>query len=276
MPIKMRHDVWDDRRKRRRVFLASLIVHLAAVAFLMFGLPGPVPQPRNEEAISVELVPPPAPPPAPEPPSSGKTEPYPVLQPVIQFGEKDAGPKLSPEGDSAADASASPTAPRDPDERDHAQPPSAATVKATGEVPQPEAGEAPMPMPQDAAKAQKASALRKAKTLFSRRASDDSLATVALRSVTRDVRVARLCATELKEQLFHARPSYFAEIVPFERLKEGTVVEDLSAAFRANWEWYNLSYRCEVDTEATKVLSFAFDIGKPLTRDEWQRRRLPQ
>jgi Domain of Unknown Function (DUF930) len=273
MPIKMRGDVTDDRWRWRLVFLASLVLHLAVVAFLMLGLPEALPQPQDEEAISVELV---SSPPPPEPPKSAKSEPYPVLQPVIQFGEKDAGPKLSPEGDSANEAAASPTAPRDPDERDHAQPHPVTTVKARGEAPQSGAGEAPAPMPQDEAKAQKAATLRKAKTLFSQRATGDSLATIALRSVPRDVRIARLCATELKEQLLHARPSYFAEIVPFERLKEGMVVENLSVAFRANWEWYDLSYRCEIDAEATKVVSFAFDIGKPLTAEEWRRRGLPQ
>jgi hypothetical protein len=42
-----------------------------------------------------------------------------------------------------------------------------------------------------------------------------------------------------------------------------------------NFEWYKLGDRCEVDAEATKVVSFAFDIGKPLTPEEWARRGLP-
>ena len=73
--------------------------------------------------------------------------------------------------------------------------------------------------------------------LFSQRATGNSVATIAMGYVPRDVRVARLCATELTQQLRHASPSYSAEIVPFDRLKEGTVVENYRASFRSNWEW---------------------------------------
>jgi len=259
VPIEMRNRARDDHWTRRLAFPASLVVHLLIVALLMFGLPESLPQPQNEEAISVELVPPPE-------QSKGQAEPYPVLQPVIQFGEKDAGPKVSADGNSATDNSPSPTAPSDPDQPDKAQPPATATASTS---------DTPELVEQDPSKAQRALKLRQAKTLFSQRATGHQIATIAMGPVTREMRVARLCATELKEQLRHATPSYFAEILPFDRLKEGTVVENLSAAFRSNWEWYNLSYRCEVDPEATKVVSFAFDIGDRLTPDEWRRRRLP-
>jgi Domain of Unknown Function (DUF930) len=269
MPITTRDKASDDRWMRRLTLFASLVLHLLIVAVLMFGLPQSLAQPQNEEAISVELVPPP------EPSGNGKAEPFPVLQPVVQFGEKDAGPKVSPDGNSANDGSAAPTAPNDLDKQDHPQPPALTTARAADEAPQVETHETSAPMPQDAAKAQRASKLRQAKTLFSKRATGIPIATTAMGNVPREVRVARLCATELKEQLLHASPSYFAEILPFDRLKEGTVVENYSAAFRSNWEWYNLSYRCEVDTDATKVVSFAFDVGKRLTADEWRSRRLP-
>jgi Domain of Unknown Function (DUF930) len=259
----------------RRALPASLVLHLLIAAFLLFGLPESPPQPQEEEAISVELVPPPdetPPPPSKDAASQGAS---PVLRPVVQFGEKDAGPQLSPDGNSANDGSASPTAPRDPDKPDPVRPPAVKTVKATDEGPEPEAPEAPVPRPQDAAKAQSASKLRQAKILFSQRATGNPIATIAMGNVPRGVRVARLCATELREQLLHGSPSYFPEILPFDRLNEGTVVDNPSAAFRSNWEWYDLSYRCEVDTGATKVVSFAFDVGKPLTPGEWLRRGLP-
>jgi hypothetical protein len=239
----MRDEVRDDRWMRRLTLLASLVLHLLIVAVLIFELPQSLAQPQNEEAISVELVPPP------EPSRNGKTGPYPVLQPVIEFGEKDAGPKVSHDGDSASEGSASPPAPRDLDKQDDAQLPAMTTARAADEVPQVGAQETSTLMPEDAAKAQRAPKLRQAKTLFSQRATGNPIATIAMGNVPREVRVARLCATELKEQLRHGSPSYFAEILPFDRLKEGTVVENYSAAFRSNWEWYNLSYRCEESRE---------------------------
>jgi hypothetical protein len=268
-PITMRDDARDHRWFWRRGLPASLVLHLLIAALLLFGVPESLPQPQEEETISVELVPPP------EPPRNGKVEDIPVLRPVFQFGEKDAGPQVSPDGNSAKDGSASPTAPRDPEKRDPAKSPAVTTVRATGEAPQPGALETPAPGPEDAADAQRASKLREAKTLFSQKATGSQMATIAMGYVPRGVRVARLCATELREQLLHASPSYFPEIVPFDQLKEGTVIENLSAAFRSNWKWYDLSYRCEVDTDATKVVSFAFDVGNPLTPGEWRRRGLP-
>ncbi|MBV9112807.1 MAG: DUF930 domain-containing protein [Hyphomicrobiales bacterium] len=265
----MRDEARDDRWMRRLAFPVSLTLHLFVAALLVFGLPESLPQPRDEEEISVELVPPP------EPPRNGKSEPIPVLQPVIQFGEKDAGPKLSPEGNSAEEPSGASMALRDLDKPDLAQAPSVTTLTPSGEAPQPRKQETPASAADDAADAQQASKLRQAKVLFSQRANGKPVATIAMGPAPRDVRVARLCATELKEQLLHASPSYFPEIVPFDRLKEGTVVQSLSTAFRSNWEWYNLGYRCEVDTDATKVVSFAFDIGKALTPEEWKRRGLP-
>jgi hypothetical protein len=264
-PIKMRNEAWSDRWMLRVAFAASLALHLLIAALLMAVPPDPRPEPPNEEAISVELVPPP------EPPRKEKTEPYPVLQPVIQFGEKDAGPKLSPNGNSANEPSGSSAALEDTGKEDAAHKAAVTTAKATDEVPELRTHETTAPMPKDAAKAQQASKLRQAKTLFSKRATGDPLATIAIAYAPRDVRVARLCATELEEQLLHASPHYFPEMVPFDRLKEGTVVQNLSTAFRSNWEWYNLSYRCEVDADATKVVSFALDIGKPLTAEEFRR-----
>jgi hypothetical protein len=269
MPIKIRDEAREDHRIWRLTVLASLVLHLLIAAVLIFGLPESIPQPPNEEAISVELVPPP------EPPRKEKTEPYPVLQPVIQFGEKDAGPKLSANGNSANEPSEASAALQDTGKEDPARPAAVTTAKASDEVPELRAHEPTAPMPKDAAMAQQASKLRQAKTLFSKRATGDPLATIAIAYAPRDVRVARLCATELKEQLLHASPHYFPEMVPFDRLKEGTVVQNLGTAFRSNWEWYELSYRCEVDADATKIVSFAFDIGKPLTPDEFKRLAVP-
>jgi len=265
MPFKMREDRWV----RGLAFSASVILHLLIAAILIFGLPEPAPQPQSEEAISVELVPPP------ESSRNARADPYPVLQPVIQFGEKDAGPRTSPDGNSANDVAQQSAPQRDPEKADHAQPSAAAEVKATGEVPQAKAYDAPSLEPESVANVQGAAKLRVAKMLFSQKANINSMATVAMAYVAREVRVARLCATELKEQLLHASPSYFAEVVPFDRLKEGTIVENDNTAFRSNFEWYHLGYRCEVDMDATKVVSFAFDIGNRLTLDEWRRRGLP-
>lgn len=277
---------------------ASLVLHLLIAALLMFGLPISLLQSQEEQAIAVELVPPPKPPekakvepstPAkeskPEKPqeksagisSAASNEPdrpqsSPVVRPVFQFGEKDAGPRQAPDGNSAKDGSASFAAPRDPEKQDLAEQPAVTALNAINPSPKPEK---PKPRPADAAKMQEPVKLEEAKKLFSRTATGNPTATSAMRNVPRDVRAGRLCLTELREQLLNASPPYFPDLLPSDRLKEGTVIEIPREAFRANGQWYNLSYRCEVDADAMKVASFAFHVGDAIPRSEWQRRGLP-
>lgn len=277
----------------------SLFLHAAIAALLVFGLPISLPQ-TEEQAVAVDLVPPepPAeakdepPPPAekPKPEQTQKANPEPpppardtagqesapaVLQPVFQFGEKDMGPREALRGNSAKEGSASPAAQRDARKQDLAKPPAVAAIPAPGEALQPTASAAPATEPAEAAKAQGAVELREAKTLFSQAATGNSTSATAMDDVPRDVRAGRLCVTELREQLLHALPPYFPELLPSHRLEDDTVIEITRTAFRASRLWYDLSYRCEVDPEVTKVVAFAFHVGEPIPRSEWRRRGLP-
>jgi hypothetical protein len=75
--------------------------------------------------------------------------------------------------------------------------------------------------------------------------------------------------------LLHAAPPYFPDLLPSDRPKGGTVIDVPGTAFRAFGQWFDLSYRCEVDKDATRVVSFAFQVGNPVPRSEWARRKLP-
>jgi hypothetical protein len=298
----MRDDKRGHREMSRWALPASVVLHLVIAALLIFGLPVPLSEPREEEAIKVDLVPPPKssdkaksepekPPPAgapqPEKPREPNVEkpspasndaarhgPSPVLRPVFQFGEKDAGPRPSPSGNSAEEGSPSPVAPRDPDKQDLSHPAALATAKASAQGVVPEARETSAAKPTDTANAA-ASKLQQAKTLFSPIATGNPTATTAMADVPRGVRAGQLCVTELRDQLLHALPPYFPELLPSHQLKQGTVIEFPRTAFRANRQWYNLSYRCEVDADAMKVVSFTYQLGGPIPRSEWKRRGLP-
>jgi hypothetical protein len=89
------------------------------------------------------------------------------------------------------------------------------------------------------------------------------------------VRGSTLCVSELREQLLRNAPPYFADLLPSSPLGNGTVIDVPGVAFRANGQWRDLSYRCEVDADATKVVSFAFRIGNPIPRSEWKQRGFP-
>ncbi|MFI0845000.1 DUF930 domain-containing protein [Mesorhizobium sp. IMUNJ 23232] len=295
----------DQMPEQRRVFVgalaASLGLHLLIAAPFLFDLPS-LPQPQEEEAIKVDLVPPPEPPekpkaeppPAPEPPKPPKPEkpqqakaepppapaketapPAPALRPVVQFGEKDAGPRQASDGDSAEEGSTPPAAPSEADEKELAEPPTVTAAGAAIQVPPPGTPGTKAPEAAKPAEAQKTPKLRKAKKLFSASTTGDPIATTAMGDMPRGMRVGELCASEIRQQLLHASPPYLAERYPIYELKDGTVLEARRAAFRAGGQWYDLSFRCEVDADATKVVSFAFGIGDLIPRSEWSRRKPP-
>jgi hypothetical protein len=296
----MKDDKDDQRRVSRWALPGSLAAHVLVALLVIFGLPVSLFEPEEEQAVNVDLVPPPKPPEKPKaetpPPPPEKSEEkkaekpppqndeaaraaatQPVLRPVFQFGEKDAGPRQSPDGNSPQEGSASPEAKRKPDKRDVAEPPALAADKQNGQAaPPPGAPETAPPKPTQAARKQEAEKPKEAKRLFSQNATGGLNATIAMGNVPRGVRAGRLCVTELREQLRNSLPPYYPDLLPSYRLDEGTTVIDAPrAAFRVAGEWYDLSYRCEVDANATKVVAFAYRVGAPLPPSEWERRKLP-
>ncbi len=195
---------------------------------------------------------------------------------MFQFGEKDAGPRKAADGNSAEDGSAAPEAEQKPEKQELAKPPALAAAKSDEQAARPGAPEKPATKPAQAAKKQEAPKPKEAKKLFSQSETGDVIATTAMGDVPRGVRAGRLCVTELREQLQNGLPPYYPDLLPSYRLDEGTTVIDVpQAAFRVSGEWYDLSYRCEVDTNATRVLVFAYRVGAPLPPSEWKRRGLP-
>ncbi|MER8380554.1 DUF930 domain-containing protein [Mesorhizobium sp. M0983] len=277
-PVTMTDEIRDQRQVFRWALPASAVLHLLAAALLLSALPVSPPQPQKDQAIGVDLVPPPKPsekakppppakPPKPEKPPEAKIETpaHPEAgpqRPVFQFGEKDAGPRKSLDGNSAEDGSEQPTAPQDPNKQDLAQPPAVTAVD--GKDPAPPPGASAPPKPKRAAKVQKPLKLEEAKRLFSQTATGDPIATTAMRNVPRPDRIGQLCFWEVREQLRHASPPYFPDVLRPFRLKAGNIMQVSRTEFRAGGQWYALSFRCEVDPDATKVVSFAFRVGDPV------------
>ncbi|MGV4794990.1 DUF930 domain-containing protein [Rhizobium sp. F40D2] len=274
----------------------------------------PEPKPPAKKQPPPPPPPPPSPPPPPPPPRAAENKPaalMPSLNPVFEFGDRDSGPKKSTSGNSSqgevksattapqhgakseqapTEASAekpqTETPPARPVPDDIQLPEVAATdvspernaplAEATGEAKtdiealKPPEQKPPEPTKTDAAKDD----LVRAKTLFSQAADDDPMAKIAMNGVPRPKRVAQLCSSELQQQLIHASPSFQPIIVPRQDLSRGTVL-DLRAAFRTTEGWYDVHFRCEVDEDATKVVSFAFDVSGAIPRSQWKSRGLP-
>lgn len=298
-------------------------------------VPPPPPEPPKQEEAKKEEPPPPEPEPEQkpkeQPPANeqARGQPIPVLRPVFEFGEKDAGPRKAGEGNSpeegaamsppetepekpaelpkppadeppgteAAEVSKPATAQQEPAEAPPANPVpddiqlpevdvTATNPEQDGPISQAAPADtkteivatqpvAPTTEPAKTPPPDKPSELTEAKTLFSQSETDDPIATTAMGNVPRGVRAGELCATEMQAQLRHASPSFRPDILPVFRLPQGNMLDVKRVAFRANAQWYDLSFRCEVDEDAMKVLSFAFKVGAPVPRSEWRKRGFP-
>jgi hypothetical protein len=258
--------------------------------------PEPPPPPKQEQAKKEE--------PPPKPPEPVKKEPIPVLQKAVEFGLKDSGPKKSTDGDAAEEEAkqADDTPPDQPAATAAAAKPEAATppapkvtepvevqgTDAPSDLKAPEGDAAasvvlPADKPVQEAKLEEKPAdgmgkpgarLTKARKLFSKKESSDPFARLAMGMVPRDQRFSRLCGTELLAQLRHG--SYSPVLIPSARGPTGNVIDLEDGAFRDTQGWYELSFRCEVDNDAMKVLSFAYNVGKAVPKSEWKSRGFPE
>jgi hypothetical protein len=301
--LPMQPDQKDQPEATRWALPVSVATHLVVVALLVFGLPQFDFSPPQEQAVDVQLVPPPEPvkpqPLAPTPPPAPKPEPKPepkkaeaalppppspaaapkpaVMQPVVEFGKKESGPRKSPDGDSAEDKPAEPKPDTQAAEDKPAEPkPEPADDASSGpRVAIVKPAEANKPkQAEDGAKPAEKPRLAKAKTLFSQAMTDDPVARTAIGKIPRDRRGGTLCGTELREQLVRGSPSYIPELLPSVRLTKGTVI-DVKAAFNASGVWRAVAFRCEVDKDAMKVVSFSHAVGDLIPRSEWKRLGLP-
>lgn len=267
------------------------------------------PEPPAEPEKPQEAATPPAEPEKPQeaaqPPSEQKAQPPapPVLNPVVQFGERDAGPRQALDGNSAEEGAETqppePTqaeAPAEPPPSPEAQAetlpeppagpqdsaalgpdglPAGEAEEAGTQVSLPETSAVPAPRPTLRAAASSQPPLQEAQRLFSQSATGTQVATTAMGNIPREVRAGRLCTTELREQLRAGSPPYFPDLLPTYPLEHGNVLDIPMAAFRVRGQWVDLSFRCTVDSQATRVMSFAHRVGMAIPRSEWAARGLP-
>jgi len=306
---------------------ASVILHALIFSLLVYGLTKSPDRPKDDQAVDVSLVPAPEPPkpkPAPEParkgpekpqktaekppppekapenpPEQQKQQPNPPpaaeARPVFQYGDKDAGPRKSPDGSSAQDSAKSPDKaddstppvaakeaeqPKDPAKQpDGAEVPLAATG-GDNDVALPATADAPEHRPANVAQEagisvaksgpQGDSKLPGARRLSSQEATKDELAAAAIAGLPRNIRGAALCSSALRQQLLDG--SYSPLDVPAFSLEAGNVIECPRSAFSTQRaRWYRLSFRCEVDGNATKVVSLTYHVGTPIPPREMNR-----
>ncbi|SFO56697.1 protein of unknown function [Mesorhizobium sp. NFR06] len=263
--------------------------------------PAKAPPPAQDEAAKSPVAPKPAP-----------NQPAPPATPEQQTDSGKAQEKsetAAPDEKPAQTEKKQATEDNDKQQQDKQEPAPQAAEKQAAEAPKPltaEAGDKPAssaekskPKPSRAIKFKSARALRApsgtpgrsnpadtevtgspiysglpgVRKLYSPGATGNALAASSMEKVPRDQRIANLCANVLNQELQSA--DYSPKWLPTIPLKTGNVLNPPQAAFSTTTQWYDLSFRCEVDTDATRVLSFNFRVGGLVPPGEWTRRRFP-
>jgi len=129
------------------------------------------------------------------------------------------------------------------------------------------------PTNNDAAGSPIFSGLPGVRKLYSQGATGNVFATSSMENVPRDQRIANLCANVLNQELQSA--DYSPKWLPTIPLKTGNILNPTEAAFSTTTQWYDLSFRCEVDADATRVLSFNYRVGALVPPGDWVRRKFP-
>ena len=195
--------------------------------------------------------------------------------------QEDTASNREAEQDKAGDASSAKSDQQEPKGADT----EGAVTDGSSEVELPVAAATPQPRPARAPKPASAgnaksnstdvaiassqgySSLPGVRRLYSQGATGDPFAGTSMDGVPRDQRAGKLCASALQQQLVDE--GYAAGLLPYRRLKSGNVLDVPDATFRTRTAWYRVSFRCEVDTNATRVLSFVSRTGAVVPQAEW-------
>ncbi|OWV70274.1 hypothetical protein ATY77_19150 [Rhizobium sp. R634] len=256
--------------------------------------------------------PPPPPPPPPAPKSSPPPAGLRGTAPVFEFGDKNSG-KAKTKNGNASEGEIDDTAAPPPSSSPETQPKQAAdaaekmqpTEQPAGnpipeEVNVPETATAAIHPERDApaaaateeartsfepetpkAKAPQADQVSKTplpevKRLFSQNATDDPVARTALGNLSRGQRMNDLCRTELEQQIEHISPKYRDPEVPtYPPFTNETIIRVMETGrFRKGGDWYSMQFECQVDADATKILSFAFRFGGLIPRSQYAKYKI--
>jgi hypothetical protein len=126
---------------------------------------------------------------------------------------------------------------------------------------------------------QRTNELDRARDLFSPKSLFDPRVMQAIGKLPRKARIRQLCNIEALEQIRRQKPGSYPDILVPYGSSGGIIMNDtLSAkggAFRSGSNWYNVDFKCQVDADTTKVVSFRFAIGGAVPKSEWKARQLP-
>jgi hypothetical protein len=272
--------------------LASVVLHLSFACLLLVQLSARLPRPPEEQSIKVDLVSPSPPKPVEKAQSLPEQHPTQAFESAAaQSEQKVTEPQLPAAGHEGLQEHSPPpessrpahpnaeTIPREAPYQitqvpSNPAPPEVGTTARLDETKRQQTAK-----PAEARPKQRSRELDRARDIFSPKSIFDPRVMQALGNLPRIGRIRQLCNIEALEQIRRQRPGSFPDIlvppVPSGGIVTNDTMNAMGAAFRSRSNWYNVDFKCQVDADATKVVSFRFAVGGAVPRNEWRARRLP-
>ncbi|MDN3718727.1 DUF930 domain-containing protein [Roseibium salinum] len=98
-------------------------------------------------------------------------------------------------------------------------------------------------------------------------------ARVALATLTGADQGEQLCGLEAMEQVRHTQPGFRpTRLAPHalrNSFQKGNLIHAPAAAVRSDRVWYEIAYRCRLDTAHEAVVGFEYALGKRIDRQLW-------
>lgn len=87
-------------------------------------------------------------------------------------------------------------------------------------------------------------------------------------------RLEQRCDTEAMERITQGKNSFKADKVIAYAFSDPTIdktrIEAPGAVFRSKGEWYRLAFRCRTETDRIGIVSFSYQIGARVPKDQWR------
>lgn len=272
--------------------LASIALHLSVGCILLLRVHvEPYPE---QQTVEIELVEPeqvkPKERPHPEPASARAARPLvfesmpkkpeqKVPEPQKPAAEEAATPSMNPESaptESSADTN--------PGGANPAKPDPAGSEANLRDEPVPEPKSNPKMKVDSVQKPAEAKSEQKNELAAARQPSSpnsmfDPRVMQAFGQLPREGRIRQLCKLAALDRIRQQPFSRHADIlIPYDEsgalIKKNTL-DARGGAFRNGTNWYNVSFKCQVDANATKVMSFSLGVGGAVPPGEWRKREFP-
>lgn len=280
--------------------MTSAALHLAVVLLFIFGLPEISPEPPQEESVKVELVSPPPPKPEAKPQKEPEAQPEPrsplAFESAMAQTEQENTETSLPPAEPEAPVESKPivpdptapkveTAAKSNETEEPLEQKTLSSQASPQDVPAPEPK--PLPDPKENRRTETAEEktrqglknLVQAQNLFSPNALSDPRVRQAMGKLSPRQRLLQLCTTEALNQIRRQLPNSYPDmLVPYStsggRISRAAL-DAKGGAFRSRGNWYNIDYKCKVDADASKVVSFSFVTGGAIPKEQWNMRQLP-